>query len=388
MRAKSTPTDPVTVVDTETERLLRDRLAELRPGEPIVGEEEGGSARRPGRPTWVLDPIDGTVNFVYGIEAYAVSVGVQVDGRSVAGAVANVATGEVFSAALGQGARLRRGGDVDAVALHADHGALDGAGRHGVRLRAASAGRQQAEVLARLLPEVRDVRRVGSCALDLCMVAAGRLDALLRGRACNVWDWAAGALIAAEAGAVLRLPPADGGARGLIVAAAPGIAAEFDAALRRGRRDDAVNAAVSRLREWIFFSSAESAGCVASGRRLASTASMSSLWLSSENSVPMARSTVSSPRWSWYSSVHGATSHSAAAAARPAGPNRIWPWHSQPVARVDVVVGRVGRGVPEVSQRARDLGGLPALAAGVEHADLGVGELGGHDVGHGGTRHR
>ena len=81
MRAKSTPTDPVTIVDTETERLLRDRLAELRPGDHVLGEEGGGdSDGSDGRPTWVLDPIDGTVNFVYGLPAYAVSVAVQVDG--------------------------------------------------------------------------------------------------------------------------------------------------------------------------------------------------------------------------------------------------------------------------------------------------------------------
>ena len=94
VQSKSTPTDPVTVVDTETERLLRDRLGALRPGEPILGEEGGGPAdatgraRRRGR--WVVDPIDGTVNFVYGIPAYSVSVAAQVDGVSVAGAVADV----------------------------------------------------------------------------------------------------------------------------------------------------------------------------------------------------------------------------------------------------------------------------------------------------------
>jgi myo-inositol-1(or 4)-monophosphatase len=90
---------------------------------------------------------------------------------------------------------------------------------------------QQAHVLARLLPGVRDVRRIGSCALDLCMVAAGRLDAYYE-LGVNVWDWAAGALIAEEAGAVMLLPPVDAGAS-LIVAAAPGIAAQFDDALRR-----------------------------------------------------------------------------------------------------------------------------------------------------------
>jgi myo-inositol-1(or 4)-monophosphatase len=231
VRTKSSPTDPVTVVDTETERLLRERLAELRPGDPIVGEEEGGSALgHHGKPTWVLDPIDGTVNFVYGIEAYAVSVGVQVDGRSVAGAVANVPTGEVFSAALGQGAHLRRDdvtislrcNPIDDVAM-----ALVGTGFGYSPERR----QQQAHVLARLLPGVRDVRRIGSCALDLCMVAAGRLDAYYE-LGVNVWDWAAGALIAEEAGAVMLLPPVDAGAS-LIVAAAPGIAAQFDDALRR-----------------------------------------------------------------------------------------------------------------------------------------------------------
>ena len=183
-----------------------------------------------GRPTWVLDPIDGTVNFVYGIEAYAVSVGVQIDGRSVAGAVANVPTGEVFSAALGAGAHLRRDGAsiplrcnvIDDVSM-----ALVGTGFSYSPQRR----RVQGEVMTRLLPVVRDVRRVGSCALDLCMVAAGRLDAYYE-EGVNVWDWAAGALIAAEAGAVMLLPPVEDEG-GLIVAAAPGIAEEFDDLLRR-----------------------------------------------------------------------------------------------------------------------------------------------------------
>ena len=238
VRAKSTPTDPVTVVDTETERLLRERLAELRPGEPVVGEEEGGSIdTRSGRPTWVLDPIDGTVNFVYGIEAYAVSVGVQVDGASVAGAVANVPTGEVFSAAVGQGAHARRGGTSTPLRCNAIGElsmALVGTGF----AYAPERRRTQAEALTRLLPQVRDVRRMGSCALDLCLVAAGRLDAYYED-CVHVWDWAAGALVASEAGAWLRLPPGDGSGE-FIAAAAPGIAEEFDAALRRvGAEPDA-----------------------------------------------------------------------------------------------------------------------------------------------------
>ena len=230
VRAKSTPTDPVTVVDTETERLLRDRLAELRPGEHILGEEEGGSTGGRDGLTWVLDPIDGTVNFVYGIETYAVSVAVQRGGESLAGAVANVPVGALYSAALGHGARVERDGFTTPLGSSAAvelSMSLVGTGFS----YAPEQRKRQAEILTRLLPVVRDVRRMGSCALDLCMVAAGLLDAYYEDGV-HVWDWAAGALIAAEAGASLRLPPADGGA-GLIMAAAPGIAGALADALRR-----------------------------------------------------------------------------------------------------------------------------------------------------------
>ncbi|MGV0792366.1 inositol monophosphatase family protein [Mycolicibacterium sp. XJ1819] len=228
VRTKSTPTDPVTVVDTETERLLRDRLATLRPGEQILGEEEGGPVDGDGL-TWVLDPIDGTVNFVYGIEAYAVSVAVQRDGASVAGAVADVPSGALYSAALGHGARVQRDGSTTALRTSAPADlpmSLVGTGF----AYAADRRVRQAQVVAKLLPAVRDVRRIGSCALDLCFVAAGRLDAYYE-EGVQVWDWAAGALIAAEAGARVQLP-SDGEAP-LVVAAAPSIAEAFDAELRR-----------------------------------------------------------------------------------------------------------------------------------------------------------
>lgn len=230
VRAKSTPTDPVTIVDTETERLLRERLATLRPGDHVLGEEEGGAPSGRDGLTWVLDPIDGTVNFVYGIEAYAVSVGVQRDGASVAGAVANVSTGEIYSAAVGRGARLQRAGAT--TALQSSTASKLSMSLVGTGFSYAPEQRmRQAGVLAALLPTVRDVRRIGSCALDLCMVAAGRLDAYYEDGV-HVWDWAAGALIASEAGAVLRLPPADT-APGLIVASGAAIADELASALRR-----------------------------------------------------------------------------------------------------------------------------------------------------------
>jgi myo-inositol-1(or 4)-monophosphatase len=235
VKSKSTPTDPVTVVDTETERLLRDRLAELRPGDPVLGEEGGGpddpAATPAGSVTWVLDPIDGTVNFVYGIPAYAVSVGAQVDGESVAGAVADVVGQRVYSAALGLGAHVTD--DEGTQPLHSNavddlSMALLGTGFGYSQQRRAA----QAELVARMLPVVRDVRRIGSAALDLCMVASGRLDAFYE-HGLQVWDRAAGALIAAEAGARVVLPAQGVSGAGLALAAAPGIADELLAVLER-----------------------------------------------------------------------------------------------------------------------------------------------------------
>lgn len=222
VQTKSSPTDPVTVVDTETERLVRDLLAELRPGEAILGEEGGGPADGAGPLRWVVDPIDGTVNFLYGIPAYSVSLAAQVDGASVAGAVADVVSGEVYSAACGRGATVSVDGqsrilrctevtDLSMVLLGTGFG-------YQPRRRAA-----QAELLAGLLPRVRDVRRFGSAALDLCHVAAGRLDAHYE-HGLNVWDWAAAALIAAEAGAVVLAPA---GSHDVLIAAAPGVVEEL-----------------------------------------------------------------------------------------------------------------------------------------------------------------
>ncbi|OAN28128.1 inositol monophosphatase [Mycolicibacterium iranicum] len=231
VRVKSTPTDPVTVVDTETERLLRDRLAVLRPADAILGEEEGGPVGVvPGQLTWALDPIDGTVNFLYGIPAYAVSVGVLCDGVPVAGAVADVAGQTLYSAALRHGAHVRHDGATtelrcsQATELSM---ALVGTGFAYERDRR----RRQGESFAKLVPDVRDLRRIGSCALDLCMVAAGSLDAYYEDGV-HLWDWAAGALIATEAGARVR-PPATADGAGLMVASAPGISDAFDEALVR-----------------------------------------------------------------------------------------------------------------------------------------------------------
>jgi len=232
VRTKSSPTDPVTVADTETEQLIRDRLAQCRPGESVLGEEGGGTADPDGI-RWVVDPIDGTVNFLYGLPAYAVSVAAQINGVSVAGAVADVAGGRVYSAAAGLGAQVIADGERRRIACNhvTDLSmALLGTGFGYAPARRAA----QAALLARMLPEVRDVRRIGSAALDLCMVAAGRLDVYYE-HGLQVWDWAAGALIAAEAGALVVLPEkgGSGGGGGLLVAAAPGVATQLIETLDR-----------------------------------------------------------------------------------------------------------------------------------------------------------
>ncbi|MGH3561983.1 MAG: inositol monophosphatase family protein [Mycobacterium sp.] len=235
VRAKSTPTDPVTVVDTDTERLLRDRLARLRPEDPVLGEEGGGPTDVSDPDTdaviWVLDPIDGTVNFVYGIPAYAVSVAARVGGVSVAGAVADVVGDRVYSAGAGLGAHVtdaRGTFPLQCTTVEDLSMALLGTGfGYSAQRRA-----WQAALLARMLPVVRDVRRIGSAALDLCMVAAGRLDAFYE-HGLKVWDCAAGALIAAEAGARVLLPGPEHphGDAGVTLAAAPGIVDELLAVL-------------------------------------------------------------------------------------------------------------------------------------------------------------
>ncbi|MFR9750312.1 inositol monophosphatase family protein [Nocardia sp. 004] len=236
VRAKSHATDPVTIVDTEAEELIRRMLAEQRPGDPIVGEEGGGSIDDTSADTvyWVVDPIDGTVNFLYGIPGYAVSVAAMRGGRTVAGAVVDVARAETYSAALGLGALcVGHEGTVEHLtcgSIESLSMALVATGfAYGIYRRT-----EQAELVARVLPHVRDIRRFGAGALDLCHVAAGRVDAYYE-HGLNVWDWGAGALIATEAGARLTVPAATatGDDGDLVVAAAPGIADELAALLDR-----------------------------------------------------------------------------------------------------------------------------------------------------------
>ncbi|MBA2609654.1 MAG: inositol monophosphatase [Actinobacteria bacterium] len=193
---KSTPTDMVTAVDKASEARIVAALAERRPNDGVMAEEGTGIASTSGV-QWVIDPIDGTTNFVYGYPAFAVSVAAvdEASGESIAGAVVDVVRGEVFSAARGAGAWLGSDpltlGDGPPDIGHC----LVGTGFSYSRAMRA----EQADVLVRLLPTVRDIRRGGSAALDLCWAAAGRVDAYFE-RGTAPWDRAAGLLIAREAG--------------------------------------------------------------------------------------------------------------------------------------------------------------------------------------------
>ncbi|MCK7641567.1 inositol monophosphatase [Corynebacterium sp. CCM 8835] len=230
---KSSEVDPVTVVDRAVEELVTGLIAEERPGDGLIGEE-GAHRVSSTSVDWVVDPIDGTVNFLYGVPMYAVSIAAAVDGTPVAGVILNAATGELYSAATGHGSflttgdgrtrRLRCNGISETnLALVATGFSYD-SGLRG----------KQAEMLTRMLPRVRDIRRMGSAALDLCQLAAGRVDAYYE-HALNGWDFAAGTVIAREAGARVEAPAlgsrsADGE---LIWAAAGPLADDFGALLGR-----------------------------------------------------------------------------------------------------------------------------------------------------------
>lgn len=196
---KSSATDPVTEMDRAVEAWLVERIQAERPDDAILGEEGAGVAGTSGL-TWVIDPIDGTVNYVYGVASFAVSVAVvsgepdPLSWQAQAGAVRDVVTGRTWAAAHGLGA-LRDGTPIVPPAAVPLAECLTGTGFG----YAATQRAEQARILSEVLPRVRDIRRLGSAAVDLCLVADGTLD-LYYEQGLNPWDLAAGALIAAEAG--------------------------------------------------------------------------------------------------------------------------------------------------------------------------------------------
>jgi myo-inositol-1(or 4)-monophosphatase len=237
---KSSPTDIVTVMDTRAEELIRELLLAERPDDGVLGEE-GDDHRGSSGITWVVDPIDGTVNYLYDIPAYAVSVAAAVGNPTVpgewevlAGAVADPALGRVYHAAAGSGAYERDWEGTEGTVASADgrrlavgtadelSGALVGTGFGYTPERRLA----QAQALLAVLPRVRDIRRMGSAALDLCSVACGRLDAFYES-GLNPWDMAAGWLILTEAGGVVTGPQGGPPSAAMTVAGNPAVAAQL-----------------------------------------------------------------------------------------------------------------------------------------------------------------
>ena len=226
---KSSPTDVVTEMDRAAEAMIADRILAERPGDAILGEEGGESGH--GRVRWIVDPLDGTINYLYGLADWAVSIAAEVDGAVVAGVVAVPRHREVFTAVAGQGSWLHPDG-APAVRLRCNAGvpldkALVSTGFGYARARRVVQG----EIVAAVLPQVRDIRRGGSCAVDLCSVAAGRVDAYYE-RGVNYWDWAAGGLVATEAGAEVAGLAGQPPSRELAIAAGPGLFQDLHDLLR------------------------------------------------------------------------------------------------------------------------------------------------------------
>ncbi len=235
--SKSSLEDIVTQVDLDAEQLLRDRIAALRPDDAVLGEE-GDDVEGTSGITWVLDPIDGTVNFLYGLPHFCVSVaavrGAPKPGQwtQLAGAIAEAGDGPLWTAAAGVGA-WRDGVPLAPRRPSALSQTLVATGFQYLPERRVVQG----EVAARLMASVRDIRRLGSCALDLCYAAAGEVDAYYE-HGLNAWDFAAGSLIAREVG--LRVEGFDGAAADekFLLAAPPGTFEELHAALLdAGARD-------------------------------------------------------------------------------------------------------------------------------------------------------
>jgi myo-inositol-1(or 4)-monophosphatase len=222
---KSSPVDVVTAVDTASEQLIVGRLLAARPDDGVLGEE-GADRTGTSGVRWVVDPIDGTVNFLYGLPAFAVSIAAEVDGVVVAGVVLDVSRGELFTACAGGGAFLEAPGAAPVRLSGSAPVSLEqtlvatGFGYQAEQRRA------QGPVVAALLPRVRDIRRSGCASLDLCTVAAGRVDAYYELHL-KPWDHAAGALVAAEAGLVVTGLGGRPFAEPMAVAVAPSVSGDF-----------------------------------------------------------------------------------------------------------------------------------------------------------------
>ena len=220
LEMKTSPTDPVSDADREAERVIRELIASERPDDGLLGEEGTRSRADSGR-TWIIDPLDGTVNFLYGLRTWAVSIALEDPDGLAVGVVFNPVDGECFSARRGEGAAMN-GRPIHVTSC----AALDRAMVETGFSYEAERRREQAELLVELLPRIRDLRRAGAAALDLAYVAAGRVDAFYE-RGLKPWDEAAGRLVVTEAGGVVA--DLEGEPHGVVAAATPALLEELRA---------------------------------------------------------------------------------------------------------------------------------------------------------------
>lgn len=221
---KSSITDVVTEADRASEALILERILSARPDDGILGEEGSNTAGTSGV-RWVVDPIDGTVNYFLGLPQYAVSIGVEVDGVVQVGVVVNAATGAEFTAVKGRGATADGRPIAVREQVPLERAVVSTGYSYEPPVRARQAG-----AVAGLVVRVADIRRFGSCALDLCALASGQSDGYVE-EGCMPWDHAAGGLIAEEAGAVVEVLTGASG-RALVVAAPAPAYPEFLALVR------------------------------------------------------------------------------------------------------------------------------------------------------------
>jgi myo-inositol-1(or 4)-monophosphatase len=210
LESKTSATDPVSDADREAERVIRELLEAKRPGDGLMGEEGSRSPAESGR-RWIVDPLDGTVNFLYGLRAWGVSIALEDEDGLAVGVVFNPVSGECFAAARGRGATLN-GQPLHVTGCRSLDRAMVATGFSYESERRA----EQAEILVKLLPRIRDLRRAGAAALDLAYVAAGRVDGFYE-RGLKPWDEAAGRLLVHEAGGVTA--DLDGEPHGVVAAA-------------------------------------------------------------------------------------------------------------------------------------------------------------------------
>jgi myo-inositol-1(or 4)-monophosphatase len=225
VETKTSPTDVVTEMDRAAEELIRRRILAARPGDAILGEEGGQTGG--GAVRWIVDPLDGTVNYLYGLPDWSVSIAAEVDGTVTAGVVCAPLRRTAYVGTLGGGAWLHSGWEEAPRRLACTSGvplasALVGTGFSYVAGQRAAQGL----VVAQLLPRIRDIRRAGSAALDLCAVSAGLLDAFYEA-GLHPWDGAAGGLIAREAGAEVGGLHGQPASDAMTLAAGPGLFSEL-----------------------------------------------------------------------------------------------------------------------------------------------------------------